>query len=298
MTQPLLLEQLREWQIGLSAGQSSVLITDRHSAFHHALCWNHAERLLAKPLAFNDPQRQALASVRSELWAIYDALKAYKEAPDALSAAAIEARSEKLCATRTGYASLDQALKRMRRNQKELLRVLQRPELPCITTSVSRRSATTSRNARSAARTVASRAAAAATPSPASRRPAARTVCPSGSMLRTASSAGIGLLRWRSGSSRAHRRRRPSSYMTIEAARARYCGRLFSAAKLDQIRQLIAAHPAALRAWRLGCFTLIRGRGWSGEALPPVRENIEGRLSLQDHWSTARQVDPSGWRNF
>ena len=73
---------------------------------------------------------EALASVRSELWAIYDALKAYKEAPDALTAAAIEARFEKLCATRTGYASLDQALKRMRRNQEELLRVLQRPELP------------------------------------------------------------------------------------------------------------------------------------------------------------------------
>ena len=104
------------------AGQFDVLT--------HALCWIHAERVLAKLLGFNDAQRQALASVRSELWAIYDALKAYKEAPEALTAAAIEARFDKLCATRTGYASLDQALKRMRRNQEELLRVLQRPELP------------------------------------------------------------------------------------------------------------------------------------------------------------------------
>jgi len=104
------------------AGQFDVLT--------HALCWIHAERVLAKLLGFNEPQREALASVRSELWAIYDALKAYKEAPDALTAAAIEARFEKLCATRTGYASLDRALKRMRRNQAELLRVLQRPELP------------------------------------------------------------------------------------------------------------------------------------------------------------------------
>jgi hypothetical protein len=62
----------------------------------HALCWIHAERVLAKLLGFNEPQREALASVRSELWAIYDALKAYKEAPDALTAAAIEARFEKL----------------------------------------------------------------------------------------------------------------------------------------------------------------------------------------------------------
>ena len=104
------------------AGQFDVLI--------HALCWIHAERVLAKLLGFNDLQRQALASARSELWAIYDALKAYKEAPETLTAAAIEARFEKLCATRTGYASLDQALKRMRRNREELLRVLQRPELP------------------------------------------------------------------------------------------------------------------------------------------------------------------------
>ena len=36
--------------------------------------------------------------------------------------------------------------------------------------------------------------------------------------------------------------------MTTEAAPARYCGRPFSRAELDQIRQLIAAHPAASRA--------------------------------------------------
>ena len=104
------------------AGQFDVLT--------HALCWIHAERVLARLPGFNDRQREALASVRGELWALYDARKAYKEAPDALTAAAIEARFETLGATRTGYASLDQALKRMRRNQEELLRVLQRPELP------------------------------------------------------------------------------------------------------------------------------------------------------------------------
>ncbi len=34
VTQPLLLEQLREWQIDISAGQISALITDGHGAFH------------------------------------------------------------------------------------------------------------------------------------------------------------------------------------------------------------------------------------------------------------------------
>jgi hypothetical protein len=151
----------------------------------------------------------------------------------------------------------------MRRNQEELLRVLQRPELPCTTTSVSRISATTSRNARSAARPVASPAAAAATPSPASRRPAARTDCPSGNTFRTASSAGIGLRRWRSGSSSPRRREQPFPYMAPEAAPARYCGRIFNDAELDQIRRLIAANPAASRAQlsRLVCAEL----SWSRE---------------------------------
>ena len=63
------------------------------------------------------------------------------------------------------------------------------PRAPCTSTSVSRISATTSRNARSAARPVASSAVAAATPSPASRRPAAGTDCPSRNLSRTASSA-------------------------------------------------------------------------------------------------------------
>ena len=38
----------------------------------------YKRQVLAKLLGFNEPQREALASVRSELWAIYDALKAYK----------------------------------------------------------------------------------------------------------------------------------------------------------------------------------------------------------------------------
>ncbi|MBK7674026.1 MAG: hypothetical protein IPJ27_04250 [Candidatus Accumulibacter sp.] len=51
--------------------------------------------------------------------------------------------------------------------------------------------------------------------------------------------------------------------MAPEAASARYCGRIFSTAELDQIRRLIAANPAASRAQlsRLVCAEL----GWSRE---------------------------------
>lgn len=104
------------------AGQFDVLV--------HALCWVHAERNLVKLIGFNDAQRAALADVRSQLWAIYDALKAYKAKPRKRERARIEKAFEALCATRTCFASLNQALKRLHRNQAELLRVLNRPELP------------------------------------------------------------------------------------------------------------------------------------------------------------------------
>jgi hypothetical protein len=75
------------------AGQFDILI--------HVLCWIHAERVVAKLLGFSEAQREALAAVRGELWSIYDALKAYKQAPDTTAAAHIEARFDTLCATQT-----------------------------------------------------------------------------------------------------------------------------------------------------------------------------------------------------
>ena len=104
------------------AGQFDVLV--------HALCWVHAERNLVKLVGFNDAQREALAAVRSQLWTLYDALKAYQLNPCQHERARIEEDFETLCTTRTCFATLNQALQRMQRNQAELLRVLERPELP------------------------------------------------------------------------------------------------------------------------------------------------------------------------
>ena len=104
------------------AGQFDLLV--------HALCWVHAERNLVKLIGFNDAQRTALADVRSQLWAIYDALKAYKARPHQCERARIEQAFEALCTTRTCFETLNQALKRMHRSKAELLRVLDRPELP------------------------------------------------------------------------------------------------------------------------------------------------------------------------
>ncbi len=104
------------------AGQFNVLV--------HALCWIHAERILAKLIGFNDDQRAALAQVRTTVWDFYAALKAYKQAPHEGDRLALEKRFDEIFTTTTCFTSLNLALERLRRNKAELLLVLEHPELP------------------------------------------------------------------------------------------------------------------------------------------------------------------------
>ena len=104
------------------AGQFKVLC--------HALCWIHAERVLAKLVGFSDAQRRALAQVRTAIWRLYRDLKAYQAAPRPEAQRVLEERFDAICATKTCFVSLNLALKRMGRNKGELLLVLERPELP------------------------------------------------------------------------------------------------------------------------------------------------------------------------
>lgn len=104
------------------AGQFNVLC--------HSLCWIHAERVLAKLVGFNDEQRSALEAVRTTLWTLYRDLKAYKGAPTPAAREVLSRRFDALCATRTCFVSLNHALDRMAKNKPELLRVLERPDLP------------------------------------------------------------------------------------------------------------------------------------------------------------------------
>jgi hypothetical protein len=104
------------------AGQFKVLA--------HALCWIHAERVLAKLVGFNDEQRADLEQVRTVVWELYRDLKDYKIAPTHKTRRGLAKRFDQLCATRTCFASLNHALERMGRNKRELLLVLDRPDLP------------------------------------------------------------------------------------------------------------------------------------------------------------------------
>lgn len=100
------------------------------NVFAHALCWIHAERPIAQLAPLTELDRRAVAWVRGQIWALYRDLKDYKLTPFPERKATLAADFEALCATQTTYAPLNQALQQLQHNQAELLRVLDRPELP------------------------------------------------------------------------------------------------------------------------------------------------------------------------
>ena len=115
---------------------SAVILSDDAGQFRvgdHALCWVHAERLVYKLVAANDRQRNAVDVTRRMIWWFYRQLKAFKLAPSPQRAAELSARFDRIFKRRTGYATLDRLLKRLHANKDELLRVLERPEIPLNT---------------------------------------------------------------------------------------------------------------------------------------------------------------------
>ena len=104
------------------AGQFNVLL--------HALCWVHAERVFQRIVPLNDRHTKALDWVQTQIWEIYADLKRYKQEPDPDLKTAIGAHFDELCRTQTSFATLNQALKRLAQNKKELLLVLERPDIP------------------------------------------------------------------------------------------------------------------------------------------------------------------------
>jgi hypothetical protein len=96
----------------------------------HAACWIHAERPLAKLVPYNDEHRTAIEKVRTQIWELYQDLKAYRLQPDDSQQSVLEARFDALVEQRTGYPNINGVLKEMREHKADLLRVLQRPEVP------------------------------------------------------------------------------------------------------------------------------------------------------------------------
>jgi hypothetical protein len=96
----------------------------------HAACWIHAERPLAKLVPHTEEHRVAIEQVRGHIWELYQDLKAYREQPREAQCPELEKRFDTLVEQRTGYPSIDGVLKEMREHKADLLRVLERPEVP------------------------------------------------------------------------------------------------------------------------------------------------------------------------
>jgi hypothetical protein len=114
----------------------AVIVSDDAGQFrvgHHALCWVHAERLVHKLVPANDKQSNAVEIARRMIWWFYRRLKEYKLAPNAEQASLLRAQFDRIFRRRTGYATLDRLLKRLLGRKDELLRVLERPEIPLNT---------------------------------------------------------------------------------------------------------------------------------------------------------------------
>ena len=113
--------------------KSLVIVSDDAGQFNlleHALCWVHAERTIDKIIPYGEKQRQAIQKTRSQIWALYKDLKAYKQHPTEEDKTALADRFDTIFTTPTCNTTLNLALGRLHANKAELLLVLERPEIP------------------------------------------------------------------------------------------------------------------------------------------------------------------------
>ena len=104
------------------AGQFDVL--------RHASCWVHAERPLARLVPYSEAHRQAIAFVRDQVWELYKDLKLYQRHPAGGGRRSLEYRFDFLVSQPTDFPSIRAVLGQMRAHKADLLRVLERPEVP------------------------------------------------------------------------------------------------------------------------------------------------------------------------
>jgi Transposase IS66 family len=114
----------------------TVIVSDDAGQFNvgqHGLCWVHAERLVHKLDTFTDQHRTAQATVRASIWQLYRDLKTYRDAPTPERKTALAAEFDRIFTGKTGFVTLDRLLARLHANKAELLKVLERPEIPLHT---------------------------------------------------------------------------------------------------------------------------------------------------------------------
>jgi len=104
------------------AGQFNILL--------HALCWIHAERNIKKICGFTETIQAAIDNTLTQIWDLYQNLKAYKNNPAIETKIELEALFDEIFTQETCSALLNGALQRIHKNKAALLLVLDRPEIP------------------------------------------------------------------------------------------------------------------------------------------------------------------------
>jgi hypothetical protein len=100
------------------------------SGLLHALCWLHAERSIRKLIPLRPREQEAVDNIRDAVWRYYQRLRTYRETPTPPRKAALERDFDRLFQRRTGFADLNEALRRIHAKRGDLLLVLERPEIP------------------------------------------------------------------------------------------------------------------------------------------------------------------------
>jgi hypothetical protein len=116
----------------------TVIVSDdagQFDVFLHGLCWIHAERHLRRIGCVTEEQHRLVELQRQLVWWLYADLKLYKDEPTAARRTALRARFDRIFTRVTGFAELDEVVARLHANKDELLRVLDRPEIPLHTNS-------------------------------------------------------------------------------------------------------------------------------------------------------------------
>jgi hypothetical protein len=113
----------------------SILICDDAPQFHNqtehrGLCWIHEERHFKKLHPFFEAHQKLVDDFRSEIWDYYHRLKAYAAVPTEELKQKLSADFDELFSRTTGYDDLDRRIALTRQKKRELLLVLDFPEVP------------------------------------------------------------------------------------------------------------------------------------------------------------------------
>src|SRR3954451_12518527 len=99
---------------------------DRYERFQSALTSSSFPGLILS-------QAGCMPNQRALIWWFYRDLKAYRREPTPRRRSELRARFDRLFGRRTGFVVLDRLLARLHANKSELLRVLDRPDIPLHT---------------------------------------------------------------------------------------------------------------------------------------------------------------------